>query len=323
MTDPQPSDFDSYFFRLMFRLKIYEASGIAFQDLVSQIFQWSFPGFQKIAPWGRQGDGGNDGCIPSCGHYFQIYGPLPTTSESSVTAAQKAEADFYKLTENWSDVCRYSFVLNDRFTGIPAPILQTLNKIKKTHDLEYTEAIGTGQLSDLFANLGDDQKRIIVGNIPGTVPDFVDSRALGELLTYLANKPSHPGNFFLGKEIPPDFNQKIFFNGLTRYPADCLKTSSYQVADVDAFLDVRGVDLKQKIAGEIHQLYLQSKIHIPDTDPDAPDLRFFWLAHNLVPEIRRCHVHTEKAYQSACYIILSKYFETCDAYEHPDRASAP
>lgn len=310
------SAFDSYFFRLLFKLKIYEASGYSFQSFVSHLFELSIPDFQKIAPWGNQGDGGNDGWVQPCGHYFQVYGPLSTTDVNPVSAAQKAKTDFHKLFHNWPNVRRYSFVLNDRFEGIPAPIPITLSAIKEEHGLEHVEAVGAAKLSDIFIALEYDKKCILTGNIPAEQPNFIDSRAVGELLTYLADKPSH--SISLLQELPPDFDRKIIFNGLTEHIANILKVANYQVSYVDDFLNARGAGLQQAVAEEIHQMYLESKQAIPDTDQDAADIRFVWLSKKLVPESMRTHPHTEKAYEWAAYIVLSKYFETCDAYEHPD-----
>lgn len=310
--------FESYFFRLLFKLKIYEASGYSFQDLVSQIFEYAIPGFQKIAPWGSQGDGGNDGWVPTCGHYYQVYGPLSTTDWNPVSAANKAKTDFHKLRSAWSNIRHFSFVINDRYEGIPAPIPLTLEELKVEHGLESATPLGANELTASFISLADDQKRMIAGNAPSQQPDFIDARAVGELLTYLADKPSRTIGLLQG--LPPDFDQKIVFNGLTEHTASALKFANYQVAYVDDFLNTRGAGLQQAIAEEISQMYIESKAAIPNSDLDAADLRFFWLSQRLLPESVRQHPHTRKAYEWASYTILSKYFETCDLYEHPDSA---
>lgn len=314
MTTGNPN-FDAYFFRLLFKVKIFEASGTSFQDLASQIFEWSFPGFQRIAPWGRAGDGGNDGWLPSEGHYYQIYGPTAASNWNPPQAVQKAESDFQKLLNSQSGVRRYSFVLNDRYTGIPAPVTQSLEKIKTAHGLEASKAIGAGELTDMFMAFPDDKKCLITGNVPSCQPDFIDARAVGELLTYLTDKPSRSIGFL--HDLAPDFEQKIIFNGLTAHVGNVLRVSSYQTTSVDEFLRARGVGLQQAIAQEIQKLYADSIEAIPNNGSDTADMRFIWISQKLIPPNVPQHPHTEKAYEWASYAILAKYFETCDAYDHP------
>ena len=307
---------ESYLFRLLFKLKVYEASGNFFQSLVSQIFEFAIPGFQRIAPWGSQGDGGNDGWVRSSGHYFQVYGPQNNTQINPVKEIRKAKQDFHKLLGHWPSIRHYSFVLNDRFEGIPGPVPLALTEIKNTHNLDSAQAIGAGDLANFFADLDYDKKCMITGNIPFGQSDFLDTRAVGELLTYLADKPSRRLGFL--QQTPPEFKQKIHFNGLSESVGDRLKTANYQVAYVDDFLKTRGAALQQSIGEEIHEMYKDSKEIIPDSEAEAADLRFIWLMKKLIPENIKHHVHSEKAYELAAVTILSKYFETCDIYEYPD-----
>jgi hypothetical protein len=308
-------NFDTYFYRLLFRLKILEASGNEFQNLVSQILEWSIPDFQRIAPWGNTGDGGNDGWVPETGHYYQIYGPEINNNWKPSHAAKKAHVDFQKLLHNWPNVRNYFFVLNDRYRGVPAIVADCLQSIQKKYHLDGAQVIDTKKLTDFFMELSDDKKCMITGNIPCAQPDFIDDRAIGELLAHLADKPSRSIGFLHG--LPPDFDQKIILNGLTEHIANILRVSSYQTSSVDEFLKTRGAGLQQSIAEEIRQLYVESKSAIVNVGADTADLRFVWLSHKLIPDAMCIHTHTYKAYELASYAILAKYFETCDAYEHP------
>ena len=113
---------DNFWYRTLFKVRLYEASGTLFQQLINQLFQYSVKGFQAIQPWGNWGDGGNDGWVEWKGRYYQVYGPLPTSSVSPVKIVKKAVGDFGKLIEKWEDVQDYYFVYNDRYTGVPGPI---------------------------------------------------------------------------------------------------------------------------------------------------------------------------------------------------------
>ncbi|WP_125925544.1 hypothetical protein [Halomonas aestuarii] len=98
------TDGQEFLYRQFFKLKVYASHGDSFQNLFSDLMTYYDPAFQAIAPWGSWGDGGNDGWIPSQGHYFQVYGPKPTTSISETVAVKKAVEDFDKLPEKWLDI---------------------------------------------------------------------------------------------------------------------------------------------------------------------------------------------------------------------------
>ncbi len=85
---------EDFYCRQFFQLQVHKASGDAFQHLFDQVMGYTHAGFQSITPWGNWGDGGNDGWTPEEGHYFQIYGPKPTTStaDSETTALPPATA---------------------------------------------------------------------------------------------------------------------------------------------------------------------------------------------------------------------------------------
>ncbi|MFZ4802850.1 MAG: ABC-three component system protein, partial [Chlorobium sp.] len=105
--------------------------------------------------------------------------------------------------------------------------------------------------------------------------------------------------------------------GITSPVSDQLRISSYQVDDVNRFLNARDIGLAQQIAAEVKELYTRSQTVIPDS-VDAPNERYVWLVESLIPEFMRKHPHSQAAYRQAAQVIIAKYFETCDAYEHPN-----
>jgi hypothetical protein len=302
-----------FWYRLLFRLHLHEADSMAFQNLVNSVFQGGTDDFQAIAPWGNQGDGGNDGYIQSSGHYLQVYGPKAGSSWSPVTAAKKANEDFAKLQVNWKNMQRYSFVLNDRFQGVPGPVEQSLQSICEAHKVT-TDAIACAQLTDRFTELPEYKMMEIVGGVPGDQPTFIDKRKVGELLEHLAN--SVVPNGLTSKGLAPDFDEKIEFNGLSDAIGARLRANSYQDADVSDFLNTRDQWLGEGIAQELRDLYAQSKSKIIDV-ADAADLRYVWMLEKIIPLTAKTHPHTLKAFQGAAEVILAHFFEACDVYDKP------
>ena len=303
-----------FLFRIFFRLRVHDAYGDAFQALFSSVMAYADSRFEPIQPWGSWGDGGNDGWIEEDGHYFQVYGPKPTTTISETAALNKAITDFDKLPAKWKDVRSFSFVFNDRFTGTPAPIASTLQTLKLQKKLEHAGMFSTKMLLEKFMDLDEDKRQDILGSaIPTEDLEVADAEALGELLSSLiaftAAKP-----YYL-TETAPDFDAKIEFNGLSPRVATRLRSASYQVSVVDDFLDTTDAGTKQALSQQIRGYYQESKSAIPEGD-EASDDRYFWLMNKLAsPNLPALKL---SAYRSAAELVLAKYFETCDAYEHPD-----
>lgn len=310
----------NYLYRQFFRLRIHESSGEAFQLLFSKIMAYCTAGFQAVAPWGNWGDGGNDGWIASEGHYFQVFGPKPGTQIKELDAINKSIGDFDKLVAKWGSVAIYTFVMNDRFQGIPAPVGAALKNLKKNKNLDDAGAMGGMELLNKYMSLADDIKQDIVGSIPDIALNFVDSSAIGELLTFLADKVASPLSFLT--ETAPDFNKKISINGITRPIRARLEANSYQSHIISEFLEARDDTLQQGIAQEIRETYTGSKLAIPETMDDYADLRYLWMVDKLIPPKIQEQPLAMAAYRNAAELVLAKYFETCDAYEHPNNATA-
>jgi hypothetical protein len=308
---------EDFYYRQFFQLKVYRVSGDDFQRLFNQVMGYTHPGFQAITPWGNWGDGGNDGWIPDEGHYFQVYGPRPTTSadDSETTALKKAIDDFDKLPKKWQDVRHYSFVMNDRFQGIPAPIGSALQKLEKDKRLTSARGFSMANLMELFMQLALDKRQDIIGGIPPADITFIDPREVAALLKSLADNADTHLTFLTDKA--PDFDEKIEFNGLTDPVSAKLRALSYQVSLIDDFLDSRDSGLRQAIAQEIRDYYQQSKLDIPEGLEDAGNRRYFWLVDRLIPSTVT-HPHSVGAYRAAAELVIAKYFETCDAYDHPN-----
>ena len=230
-------------------------------------------------------------------------------------AVTKSVVDFDKLKAKWSDIERYHFVYNDRYCGMPAPIGSILQALKTNEQLLEATVVSSADLEHRFMELNESEKMAIVNGIPSELPDFIDPNAISELLSHLADSPSSMSALLEGSS--PDFHAKILLNGISSPVTEYLNFYFYQVSDVNSFLSARAIGLAQKIADEIKVLYHQSKSAIPDS-VDAPNERYVWLVESLIPKSIPHHPHTMKAYRQAAQVIIAKYFETCDAYEHPN-----
>jgi hypothetical protein len=307
---------ENFWFRTLFKIKLYEAAGESFQRLFQDIMSYRYPDFRSVAPYGNQGDGGNDGWIPSELRYFQVYGKKASSELNLSYIQKKIIEDFEKIRNCWGEVKKYHFVYNDRFDGAPAPIQEKLKELQTKYALEEANVWAGRELERLFIELDQDQKTCIVGDIPSQFPDFIDSTAVSEILRHLAYKVS-PLPPFLG-QAAPDFSEKIKINKLISPVSDDLILYSRRVSDVDDFLDRQYSGLKQEIAQDLKKLYNESCVEIPDRTENAANIRYVWMVEQLIPSVAQEHPHTLKAYREAAQVVLAKYFEACDIYEHPD-----
>lgn len=304
---------EHYWYRLHFKLKLHEVEGNAFQRLASDILHGVFPGFVPVAPAGRLGDGGNDGFVPSEGRYFQVYGPQAGSSQQPAGVVRKAQQDFAKLRTHYPDVRRYSFVYNERYQGAPKGLLDALEQMQRQTGVAC-DVLASRDLEDLFMKLPEDKRQAILHGVPVALPEWVDPRAVGEVLQHLADAVARPNPV---RERAPDFEAKIAFNNLPSMVADRLRAMSYQASMVDDFLAARSQHLAQAIAEELRALYETSKERFGGDAANAPALRYLWLIEQLVPPQARAHPHALKAYREAAEVVLAKYFESCDIYEQP------
>lgn len=309
---------DNPLYRFFFKLRLYESSGEAFQRLINSLMICAFSDFEAVQPHGSQGDGGNDGYIPSKGRYLQIYGPKASSNWKPVVAAKKAKDDFAKLRQRYPGCKWYSFVINDRYEGTPAPVTDAMNAISSQFSIE-ANCLNSYHLENIFKQLSEDDKSAIVGAHPvGPIIDELDSSKLGDIIRHLADQRSSLPQLDLAA---PDFDEKIRLNRLAPIIADMMKYASYQISEVDSLLDT-DPGLAQDVAREINELYRRSILEIPEREPEAPSIRYVWLQQHLVPPGAHKHPHSSKAYSQAAQVLLAKYFETCDVYKHPNGASS-
>jgi hypothetical protein len=128
---------DTNYLALQFREKIWKKNGKEFQTFFEEIMNKALSDFRKIKPYGKMGDGGNDGYIGKNGIYFQVYAPNePIINDRA--ASKKFQDDFSTLQRQWDDISKitkYNFVYNDKYSGS----IQLLEAAKKKLSSENPE----------------------------------------------------------------------------------------------------------------------------------------------------------------------------------------
>lgn len=307
---------------LYFKLKIYETSGMEFQIFFSSIMRHIDDDFIGIKPHGNWGDGGNDGCNPKTKHYYQIYAPLASTNPNPIAEFKKAETDYHKLIDKWGEVKGYSFVINDRFTQIQAPLQEKFQKFMTANKIHDGRIICSFQLQKMFMKLDQEIKQDLLNQhyIDDNPSNEFEPTLIGELIKYLGDIPDNDFGFLNGDA--PNFDEKIQFNNLSPLLASRLVSDYAEVHKVKTFLDIQGDDVAQNLSKSINTIYKNITSTIPDNEPDKSSLIYFSLIEKLIPIHANKDKHLKRSYTLLVRIIIANYFSTCDVYEDPKRSIA-
>ena len=117
----------------------------------------AFLDFQKIRPYGNEGDGGNDGYRKALGIYYQVYSPNePKTNEAD--AARKFHKNFYRLKSEWdeiSNIKEYNFVFNDKYGGSIKLLERKLSELERANPEIKFKLFLSKDLENIFIGLNE------------------------------------------------------------------------------------------------------------------------------------------------------------------------
>lgn len=308
--------------RNMFKLRVHEAKGTAFQKLFEKVMVYRSSGFTPIKPHGNIGDRKNDGYIRSEGRYFQVYAPEdPESSHSVATAASKAANDFEGLKAFWESLAPirdFRFVFNDEYRGSPPPLEAALAKIRDEHGIEASAFLAKDLEADALS-LPQDQLVDIIGvPIPEVgLLDSVDFGILREVICHVLEQrlPIKAD----GVLNAPDFNEKIKINGLSQAVASLLTVGSYQSEAVEDYFSKNSNFARQEVRDRLSAMYQLSRHRYTGgvESANTADLVFFDLLNTVTPSSRNAPAQQQAAVQDAAIVVMAYYFEACDIFEVP------
>lgn len=290
--------------RTLFQNKIYKADGQAFEDIFTATMNYLHLDFQPIKPWGNIGDRKNDGYIKAKGIYYQVYAP-EDFRKSYVDAVNKIKIDFMGLFEQWTPVNKFYFVVNDKYKGVHADCEKTIQEIQTTHQLEDARILTAKDLEEMVFKLEDDQIFTIVGHLPdpGNIKN-VDYSILNEVISYIMNLPIDSAKEY--SITLPDLDEKINFNGLSVGTSRYLYNGLMKVVYLEEYLSNNSNFIADTLRDKLSEVYLMERENC------SGDTLFWKIVDRLSP-------FSQQKYQSIVIIIMSKYFETCDIFEEPNK----
>lgn len=311
--------------RTLFQLQVHKSDGFTFEHLFGRVMEYSRPGFQKIKPYGNQGDRGNDGYEKEQGRYFQVFAPENPTESKSAAIAKAAEDFEEKLLPYWGAFCtprEYLFVFNDKYRGTVFDIEKTLAKLKVDHSLTVCDAYLSKHLEQEFICLDEDKICMIVGGLPTwDAAGGLDYTVLGQVIQHIQNCP--PQNMPTGKKVAPDFEEKIAFNGLSE-SGDWLRAKLKETWQIDEYLSLNSDFTKQALRDFLAGYYKESLTAIKCDDAkagvSAGDMRFAFILERIAPKTDI--PAADRLRRDAALVLMAKYFEACDIFEEPKNVTS-
>lgn len=288
------------YYEAMFKVAYMEKRGNAFQDFFSEIMEKCHPGdFQRVRPWGSDGDKKNDGYLRSDRILFQIYAPNEMKAEDAIS---KIEEDFHGALDYWKhDFDKWAFVHNSR-DGLGPRIVKKLNELTTSYHPIVACSWGYEELRRKVFTLHD----IDIASLLGFAPSSGDMRELRyenvqEVLDNIARQ--EPPLF---QDIRPVPSNKLKLNHLSKDIQNLL-TWGMQKADlVENFFKTHpNPQYGDMIARTFNEEYKKCKELSIETDTIFFELQKFAGGQDRKPP----------RYEAAVLAVLAYLFEQCEIFE--------
>lgn len=284
-------------YEVKFTLEFRSLSGSEFQSLFTAVMQRRYPGdFQKVKPWGKQGDKKCDGYQPSQDRVFQVYAPEQMVSASAIA---KINEDFRGALLSWK-MKEWVFVHNQH-RGLPPDVVRRLAFLKKCKSVTVGHW-GEIELLNEFLELRSADQAAIVGAAP--TPESMTRLEMPDIIRVVTavGQQEAPVNQSVG-EVPAG---KLEANALGSAVKDLLLLGSRKSKLVKDFFDnYYDPMLGDKIAAGFRAKYkaLQAEGRIGDDIFHA-----LWRYAGATQ-------HGSVQQEGAVLALLAFLFEECEIFE--------
>jgi hypothetical protein len=299
-----------YIARILFKERVLEDNGSAFESFFSKIMRLSNKNFKQVKPQGQIGDKKNDGFDQCSGIYYQVYAP-ECIKKQNAQAVAKLKTDFNGLIKYWNSISpikEFYFVINDKYCGVYPTIYDNISTISKEQPKIKVGLFLTKDLEDICMNLDDETMTEVFGIIPDATGSDIDYEIMRDVVQYLVNIKTTPSKELIPEN--PDFNKKIVFNKLSNITAGYLKCNRANEYAIKDYFQLNSNYAKEELRNIFSGLYKDAVQKLPESD-DKPDCIFWYIYDKSYSE------HTI-AVNAVILTLMSYYFEYCDIFKIPD-----
>ena len=293
-------------YRLLLQNAYLKKKGDEFQDWFCQLAAhvWG-PDFERVRPYGNQGDFKCDGRRISTGTIFQCYAPrTPRAAQLN----KKIRDDFGGALAHWPDMAEWIFVFNDN-DGLPPSTSQLLDELRAEHEEIDIRLWTEPALQELAERMPPHGWESVFGPVASlSTFDALTFKDLQPVVDELARHQPEPGE----EPLDPPSAEKLERNALSEEATALLRLGRRKEAMVERYFQNAPVpDLGEQIAEAFRQRYAELKAN------DYPPGQIFSSLQRFAGGMEGSPIR-----QGAVLAVLSYYFERCDIFEDTDQEAA-
>ena len=150
-------------YELKFALEFRSKYASEFQDFFTSIMERGYPSdFQKVKPYGKQGDKKCDGYHQSLKRVYQVYAPEKMNSTETTT---KIDEDFKGAVKHWNARLAAWVFVHNQWRGVPPDVAQKLldlHRVDGVQVLRWCEP----ELREEFFRLKPELQALLLGPAP-------------------------------------------------------------------------------------------------------------------------------------------------------------
>ena len=295
------------YYQLGFSVGFISSAGAAFQDFFADLMESVYPEeFERVRPWGNQGDQKCDGFLPSTKTVFQCYAPR---GMKEAVVLQKIGEDCHGAVDHWPDMKEWIFVHND-MDGLSANVTKKLEQLRAEYpNLKIPAPWTLPALSRLFRRL-DSEAACRLLRIPAlteghVMVGFGDVQAvvLHVVSRYHVPQP----------DVRPVPANKIEANQLPMSLREDLLDASRRTHLVEEFFRAQpDPELADNLSAAFKERYRWCRAAGYDVEDIWSDL-FHFIGGSELKTLRHA---------VATIAVLAYYFHSCDIFERPAEAMA-
>src|ERR1700741_2892260 len=294
-------------FQIQLKSQYVSRTGDEFQQLFADIMVRAYPeDYQRICPWGSDGDRKNDGYLKSERKLFQCYAPHELRQR---VAVKKIDADFVGALPHWEEHFDEWVFVHNVLRGTPAFVAKKLLSLERIHAPLRLRPWGYDELSRRLLDLKREDIVAVLG-------EPITDEALSELeFEDLANVIRTVAETSTRSEVPPRPvpADKLYENGLSEDVEAFLRTGMRKADLVGRFFD-RWYDptLGQRTTEAFRKRYEELKARRLSPDEIFYELQMFAGGLRSLPPKPA----------AAVLAVLAHFFEACDIFEKSARRVA-
>ncbi len=298
-------DYDRRIFALQtLKYRWHTLTGTAFQDLFADLMENAWPqDFQRVKPYGPNGDLKCDGYWASRKCVFQCYGPVQM-KERAVIA--KIRDDLKGAVAHWQGrMTQWSFVHND-IDGLTAKVVHVLDDLRKANPTIEICVWTWPQIREQFYSLSDESVLDLFGYPP--TDNSLEQLEFAELRPVVEQIAKGQADPLVSLNTPPSVT-KLEKNSLDEDSAAFLQNGRRRVRLIEEYFEQHhDPSLGDKIAAAMQTQYQM----LVDTG-FGPD--------EILLELQRFAGWgggNKGSHDAAVLAAITYFFDRCDIFEDPD-----